>query len=93
MDKYSVLNPRKLCACLLFGLEACGVGYIFSLYVMGVTDSGISTFFAALIPLTELSDPNIMKKYGVHPDPESLDIVNTAARQKEVQLPYPLSHF
>lgn len=89
MDKYSVLNPRKLCACLLFGLEACGVGYIFSLYVMGVTDSGISTFFAALIPLTELSDPNIMKKYGVQPDPESLDIVNTAARQKEVQLPSP----
>ncbi|KAE9455122.1 hypothetical protein C3L33_12974, partial [Rhododendron williamsianum] len=37
-----------------------------------------------LIPLTELSDPNIMKKYGVHPDPESLDIVNTAARQKEI---------
>nr|WDQ28100.1 universal stress protein [Vaccinium corymbosum] len=37
-----------------------------------------------LIPLTEFSDPNIMKKYGVQPDPESLDIVNTAARQKEI---------
>ncbi|KAI8561811.1 hypothetical protein RHMOL_Rhmol04G0370500 [Rhododendron molle] len=48
------------------------------------TGSRISTFFAALIPLTEFSDPNIMKKYGVHPDPESLDIVNAAARQKEI---------
>lgn len=60
---------------------------------MGVADSGISTFFAALIPLTEFSDPNIMKKYGVHPDPETLDIVNIAARQKEVQLSFSLSHF
>jgi len=37
-----------------------------------------------LIPLTEFSDPNIMKKYGVQTDPESLDIVNTAARLKEI---------
>ncbi|GFZ13902.1 Universal stress protein [Actinidia chinensis var. chinensis] len=37
-----------------------------------------------LIPLSEFSDPNLMKKYGVKPDPETLDIVNTAARQKEI---------
>ncbi|XP_059632799.1 universal stress protein PHOS32-like [Cornus florida] len=37
-----------------------------------------------LIPLSEFSDPAIMKKYGVSPDPETLDIVNCAARQKEI---------
>ncbi|KAG6497068.1 universal stress protein PHOS32-like [Zingiber officinale] len=36
------------------------------------------------IPLTELSDPGIVKKYGVKPDAETLDILNTVARQKEV---------
>ncbi|XAR49692.1 hypothetical protein NMG60_11032963 [Bertholletia excelsa] len=36
------------------------------------------------IPLKECSDPVIMKKYGVNPDPETLDIVNTAAKQKEI---------
>nr|AGT02387.1 UspA-like protein [Calotropis procera] len=37
-----------------------------------------------LIPLAELSEPNVMKKYGFVPDAETLDIVNTAARQKEI---------
>ncbi|KAI6698950.1 hypothetical protein NL676_019069 [Syzygium grande] len=37
-----------------------------------------------LIPLNEFSDPIIMKKYGVKPDPETIDIVSTIARQKEV---------
>ncbi|XP_043709632.1 universal stress protein PHOS32 [Telopea speciosissima] len=37
-----------------------------------------------LIPLSEFSDPAIMKKYKVKPDAETLDILNTAARQKEV---------
>ncbi|GLT98999.1 hypothetical protein SLE2022_164700 [Rubroshorea leprosula] len=37
-----------------------------------------------LIPLTDFSNPNITKKYGVKPDPETLDIVNTAAAQKEI---------
>ncbi|XP_059458584.1 universal stress protein PHOS32 [Corylus avellana] len=37
-----------------------------------------------LIPLIEFSDPVIMKKYGVKPDAETLDILNTAARQKEI---------
>ncbi|KAE8076689.1 hypothetical protein FH972_015323 [Carpinus fangiana] len=37
-----------------------------------------------LIPLVEFSDPVIMKKYGVKPDAETLDILNTAARQKEI---------
>ncbi|PKI78272.1 universal stress protein PHOS32 [Punica granatum] len=36
------------------------------------------------IPLSEFSDPVVMKKYGVKPDPETLDIVNTAAAQKEI---------
>lgn len=39
---------------------------------------------SAFIPLSEFSDPNVMKKYGVKPDAETLDIVNTAAAQKEV---------
>ncbi|XP_057957295.1 universal stress protein PHOS32 [Malania oleifera] len=37
-----------------------------------------------LIPLSEFSDPIIMKKYGVKPDPETLDIVNCVAKQKEI---------
>lgn len=39
---------------------------------------------AAFIPLIEFSDPGIAKKYGVKPDAETLDILNTVARQKEV---------
>ena len=39
-----------------------------------------------LIPLLEFSDPVVMKKYGVKPDPETLDILNTLARQKEVMV-------
>ncbi|XP_022761271.1 universal stress protein PHOS34-like [Durio zibethinus] len=38
------------------------------------------------IPLSEFSDPVVMKKYGVKPDPETLDIVSTVARQKEVEV-------
>ncbi|XP_047960313.1 universal stress protein PHOS34-like [Salvia hispanica] len=34
-----------------------------------------------LIPLSEFSEPHLMKKYGVSPDAETLDIVSTAARQ------------
>jgi nucleotide-binding universal stress UspA family protein len=37
-----------------------------------------------LIPLSEFSDPSIAKKYGVKPDAETLDMLNTVARQKEV---------
>lgn len=40
--------------------------------------------FVALIPLSEFSDPHTMKKYGIKPDAETLDIVTTAAAQKEV---------
>ncbi|GMY27908.1 universal stress protein PHOS32-like [Fagus crenata] len=43
-----------------------------------------ATSGSPLIPVSEFSDPNIMKKYGVKPDPETLDIVNTAASQKQV---------
>uniref|UniRef100_A0A5B6YJU6 Putative universal stress protein A-like protein n=1 Tax=Davidia involucrata TaxID=16924 RepID=A0A5B6YJU6_DAVIN len=37
-----------------------------------------------LIPLSECSDPAIMKKYGMKPDPETLDIVSCVAKQKEI---------
>ncbi|XP_047307681.1 universal stress protein PHOS32-like [Impatiens glandulifera] len=37
-----------------------------------------------LIPMAELSDPVIMKKYGVKPDIETLDIINNASKQKEI---------
>ncbi|GAV70862.1 Usp domain-containing protein [Cephalotus follicularis] len=37
-----------------------------------------------LIPLSEFSDPHLLKKYGLKPDPETLDIANTIARQKEI---------
>ncbi|ONI28038.1 hypothetical protein PRUPE_1G118700 [Prunus persica] len=37
-----------------------------------------------LIPVVEFSDANVMKKYKVNPDPETLDIANTAAKQKEI---------
>ncbi|CAI9771099.1 unnamed protein product [Fraxinus pennsylvanica] len=37
-----------------------------------------------LIPLIEFSEPHTMKKYGVNLDPETLDIVATASKQKEI---------
>ncbi|KAJ4969401.1 hypothetical protein NE237_016102 [Protea cynaroides] len=37
-----------------------------------------------LIPLSEFSDSVIMKKYGLKPDAETMDILNTVARQKEI---------
>ncbi|PON64966.1 Universal stress protein [Parasponia andersonii] len=37
-----------------------------------------------LIPISEFSDVHTMKKYGVTPDPETLDIANTIAKQKDV---------
>lgn len=40
----------------------------------------------ALIPLSELSDPLIAKKYGAKPDAETLDLLNTLAKEKEVVL-------
>ncbi|KAL5700869.1 hypothetical protein ACHQM5_026271 [Ranunculus cassubicifolius] len=36
------------------------------------------------IPITEFSDPMVMKKYGVHPDPETLEILNLVAHQKKI---------
>ncbi|CAN1806543.1 hypothetical protein LINPERHAP1_LOCUS24704 [Linum perenne] len=38
----------------------------------------------ALIPLVELADEATMHKYGVKPDPESLDILNTVSKEKKV---------
>jgi hypothetical protein len=37
-----------------------------------------------LIPLSDFSDPNVAKKYGVKPDVEALDILSTVAKEKEV---------
>lgn len=34
-----------------------------------------------LVPLMEFSDPTIMRKYGVKPDPETIDIVSTIAQK------------
>uniref|UniRef100_A0A0D3BWV3 Carbohydrate kinase PfkB domain-containing protein n=1 Tax=Brassica oleracea var. oleracea TaxID=109376 RepID=A0A0D3BWV3_BRAOL len=44
---------------------------------------------SALIPLSEFSEAAVMKKYGVKPDAETLDIANTAARQKSVSFFFP----
>ncbi|KAL5983530.1 hypothetical protein ACLOJK_017617 [Asimina triloba] len=36
------------------------------------------------IPLSELCDPGIAKKYGVKPDPETLSILECVSKQKDV---------
>ncbi|KAG4956568.1 hypothetical protein JHK85_042948 [Glycine max] len=37
-----------------------------------------------LIPLAEFSDPVLMKRYELKPAPEVIDIVSTAAKQKNI---------
>jgi hypothetical protein len=37
-----------------------------------------------LIPLSDFYEPTTGKKYGVKADAETLDILNTVAKQKEV---------
>lgn len=39
---------------------------------------------AALIPVSEFAEPAVMKKYEFNPEPQVIDIVQTAARQKNV---------
>ncbi|KAK9136684.1 hypothetical protein Sjap_007278 [Stephania japonica] len=43
-----------------------------------------ATTGSPFVPLSEFCDPVVMKKYGVKPNPETLDILTTVARQKEV---------
>lgn len=38
----------------------------------------------ALVPLAELREPDLVKKYGLKFDPEVLGMVDTISRQKEV---------
>ncbi|GLJ42218.1 hypothetical protein SUGI_0874010 [Cryptomeria japonica] len=37
-----------------------------------------------LIPLSELRQPNLVKQYDLTPDSETLDMLDTAARQKQI---------
>ncbi|KAK8573031.1 hypothetical protein V6N13_048594 [Hibiscus sabdariffa] len=50
------------------------------------SDSALEATGSPFIPWSEFSDPVITKRYGVKPDPETLDIVSTAARQNQVEV-------
>ncbi|KAH9324589.1 hypothetical protein KI387_004767 [Taxus chinensis] len=39
-----------------------------------------------LVPLSELRQPNLSKQYDISPDPETLDMLDTATRQKELNV-------
>ncbi|XP_066366683.1 uncharacterized protein [Miscanthus floridulus] len=41
---------------------------------------------AALIPLSEFREPEVMQGYGLRPDAEVLDMIDTAARQKQLKV-------
>lgn len=58
--------------------------FVLVLFILILKGVRLLAFSAAMIPLSEFSDPVTMKKYGLKPDPETLDLLNTVAHQKEV---------
>lgn len=52
--------------------------------IIGSTSVLIISIYAALIPLSEYREKEVIQKYEVEPDPEVLDMLDTGCRQKHV---------